>query len=472
MKPLKSLIALILTSVAAVAQSTDNPSTSQEVLTLDLPTALKIADARNTDLAIRIQEVYQAELAQDEAWYQWLPTLRAGVGYTYQDGDLQDTRGNVFDVSRNARSGGLGVAQTGSGLPGYPGLSLEIDIADAIYAPQIADEYFRASEAERDETRFLKTLEVINAYYNLVLAQQAIQLHEQAVREAETLAKTTGEFANAGQGLQADADRAAVEQLLREHQLEAAQIRRERASKELKRILNLRDGIVIRSAEQTLVPLLLIDEMPNPSDAVSQAFKNRMAIKALEYRMQAERLKTEREENGVFIPKLGASYSYGAFDGGTGYDGGNGGPRNDVTVAVYWELDNLGFVNRSYALRGASEQRVLQARLDQVRTDVSTEIRMAITELQSTARQLDILRDGLSRARSGYQLSRERIFENQGLPLEALSAFESLTEMEMLYAQTVARYNQAQLFLLKATGRNVISKDRTHNGGTMVKPVE
>lgn len=244
-----------------------------------------------------------------------------------------------------------------------------------------------------------------------------------------------------------------MHQLLRHHHLETALIREAAAVAELKRILNLRDDIEIRTVENTLVPLKLYDPIPDSTDMIGQVINNRTVINALEFRLEAKRLEAQREKSNLFIPKVGATYSYGAFGGGNDFDGGTGGFRHDVTVAVYWELDSLGFANRSASKRRQSEQRALQARLDQTRTDISIEIQKVLTELGATVRQLEILRNGVLRARNGYELSRERVFENQGLPLEVLGAFESLSEMEMLYAQTVAHYNQLQLFLIKATGR-------------------
>lgn len=452
---------LLLLSMQVMAMSPTEPTQPQrqEVLKLDLPAALRLVDERNTELAVRIEKVFQSELEQNEAWYQWFPTVRAGVGYSYQDGSLQNTVGNVSDATRNARSGGLGVSGSGAGLPLYPGLSLEISLADAIYAPQIASQNLQASKAEREEIRFLKTLEVTDAYYNLLLAQQAIQLEEQSLSEAAAISKSTREFANAGEGLEADADRAAVESLLHQHQLIEARNRKESAAATLKKILNLRENVTIQTAEQSLVPLQLYKELPDADHAVAEALENRALIEALQYRLEAKQLETKRESNGIYIPKIGASYSYGLFSGGTDALSGSVGSRHDVTVALYWQLDNLSFLNRSQKQRRESEQRALQAQVEQLHTDVSTEVLVAVSDLDATTRQLEILRQGVSRARKSYELSRERIFENQGLPLEALSAFQSLTRMETLYAQTVARYNQAQFFLLMATGQFIPELD-------------
>jgi len=160
----------------------------------------------------------------------------------------------------------------------------------------------------------------------------------------------------------------------------------------------------------------------------------------------------------VFIPKLGAGYSYGEFGNEGDFSSGLYEEREDTFVYLYWSLDNLGLGNRASVQWKESETRQLALRIQQIEVNMSIKVQAAIAELETTRSQLDILREGLKRARNGYQLSRKRIFENQGLPLEALDAFKSLAEIEMLYAKTIAKFNASQIFLLGATGKEISVK--------------
>ena len=71
---------------------------------INLTSALRLAHEQNTELAIQLERVKQAELDQNMAWYQWLPTVRAGYSSSNQDGPLQNTDGSVIDVDRKASS--------------------------------------------------------------------------------------------------------------------------------------------------------------------------------------------------------------------------------------------------------------------------------------------------------------------------------------------------------------------------------
>ena len=116
------LLSLILATAAA---------THAEPLLIDLPTALRLADEKNTDLAIQVQKVTLAELDRSAAWYQWIPTLRVGASYGWQNGALQETDGNIIDVERNSRYAGMGAGAYGAGMPIRPGLSMGVDLSEA-----------------------------------------------------------------------------------------------------------------------------------------------------------------------------------------------------------------------------------------------------------------------------------------------------------------------------------------------------
>ena len=454
---MKTLSFLLLSFFIAVNLWAQKPEGDKEII-LDLATTLRLIDERNTDLAIAIEKIHQAEIASKQAWYQWLPTVRAGFGYAEQKGPLQFTDGTISEIERTADSAGLGVAHTGSGIPAHPGVSLEVNLADAIYSPKVAKQNQRAAEADKEEARFLKMIEGVNAYYKLVLAAKSVELHEEALSEATALADTTSQFAKAGEGLEADADRAAVEQMLRKYRLESARYQQIAASGHLATLLKLPTYEVLNPDTATLVPLTIYQEKPAVEESVQLALKNRPAIEALAARFEAKKLQTEREKRGVFIPKLGAGYSYGEFGKEGDFSSGIYEEREDTFVYLYWSLDNLGLGNQAALQLRESEARQLELRIQQIEVNMSIKVQAAIAELETTRSQLDILREGLKRARNGYQLSRKRIFENQGLPLEVLDAFKSLAEIEMLYARTIAKFNASQLFLLGATGKEISVK--------------
>lgn len=87
--------------------------------------------------------------------------------------------------------------------------------------------------------------------------------------------------------------------------------------------------------------------------------------------------------------------------------------------------------------------------------DVSAEVKVALDALAHSEKQLKVLTGAVERARLAYQLTRDRVFENQGLPLEALQSMRMLEDTEKLMVRATARYNLAQLRLLTVSGRTI-----------------
>lgn len=75
-----------------------------EVLPIDLPTALRLADAANPTTALARQRVEEAYAAWDVARFAWLPNLVTGPTYDRHDGRLQDTVGNISSPRPRAAS--------------------------------------------------------------------------------------------------------------------------------------------------------------------------------------------------------------------------------------------------------------------------------------------------------------------------------------------------------------------------------
>ncbi len=68
---------------------------------IDLSTALRLADADNTQIALAKERIKQAEAELTLAQVLILPDFSAGASYNHHDGPLQETNGNILDVKIN-----------------------------------------------------------------------------------------------------------------------------------------------------------------------------------------------------------------------------------------------------------------------------------------------------------------------------------------------------------------------------------
>jgi outer membrane protein TolC len=200
------------------------------------------------------------------------------------------------------------------------------------------------------------------------------------------------------------------------------------------------------------VPLSVYDSVPVFETLVASALQVRPEIKQAEARGDAVRLMGKKAKWGPLVPSVAANYSYGEFEGdGRGF-ASESDDRTDYSVAIFWELDGLGFSNRAYSVKQASVYRQARAAEAQARADVSSEVKQALDAIVHSERQFKVLTRAVERARRAYELTRDRVFENHGEPLDALQSMRMLEDAEKMMVRATARYNLAQLRLLTVAG--------------------
>ncbi|VGO20059.1 TolC family protein [Pontiella sulfatireligans] len=426
-----------------------------EPLLIDLPTALRLADEKNTDLAIQVQQVELAEFDKAAAWYQWLPTVRVGASYGWQKGQLQETDGTMTDVERNSRYGGLGAGASGSGMPLRPGLSAGVDLSAAIFGPLAAKQQFQAAMLGEESVRLRVMLDVASAYYELVRAFRELEIAELSAENSGALAKQTADFAASGEGLQADAERAEVESLIQQQRVELARERKEGAAVQMARLLRLDDAAQLTPADSMITPLALMEAEADLADLVSRALMNRPEVGQNRAIRAAGKAQLDQERYGIFLPKVEVGYSYGSYGGGQGSGNSGDDERHDVYGMLYWQFDSLGLRNRNNIKKQRALMSKAKAMEEQALVDIAAEVRMAYAQFSGAQRQLGLAKRAVDSARKSYELNNERIFENSGLPLEALQSVKALAEAESLYLAVATKYNMSQLRLVSATGKGL-----------------
>ncbi|MCI0362583.1 MAG: TolC family protein, partial [Phycisphaerales bacterium] len=176
---------------------------------------MALAGANNLQIAIAVERVNQAAARLAGARALWIPSLSAGAVYNNHSGRIQDTEGNVLEVSRSSLfvGGGavFGNSPANGGASGPARMFVDISLVDAMFEPLAARQLVRASAADRASTFNDTLLQVAVGYLSLARVQTRVAIAEEAVRNADELARITHDFAQSGQGLQADADRAQIE---------------------------------------------------------------------------------------------------------------------------------------------------------------------------------------------------------------------------------------------------------------------
>src|SRR4051812_43252189 len=145
---LRCAMMAIMTIATAALGHAEN---TNGVFTIDLPTTLRLANARNLDVQIARERLRGAQADRDVALSQFFPWISVGAAYRRHDGRIQAVDGTMFDASKQSYNlGGTFTAQ--------------VDVGDALYRNLAAKQLVKASEHALDAQRQDSTLAAAHSY--------------------------------------------------------------------------------------------------------------------------------------------------------------------------------------------------------------------------------------------------------------------------------------------------------------------
>ncbi|HUL80587.1 MAG TPA: TolC family protein [Gammaproteobacteria bacterium] len=428
-------VALLALSIAAQGPL----ARADEVLRIDLGSALRLADERNLDVAIYYQRVAAADAALAQARLLAVPTIRVGSAYDRHHGNIQETSGVIDDVDRVSQFSGVTA-------------SIGVDVANAIYAPLAARQSRDAVRASSDVNRHRVLVDVASGYLRLLQARAEEQVVAAALERANDLAALTHSYAEAGEGLVADAQMAAVQPLIWEQRQLAAREAVEGATAEVARLLHLDAGVALEPIEQTIPALELYTGSEELAPLVERALHGRPEAEQLDALHAAAEDELKARRFGWFIPGVALSYASGEFGGAPGSEIANTDHRDDLSLQIYWQFEGLGFGRRAKIETDEARLREVGLQRDKLHDAIVAEVRDAYASTRSRRGQLPLAEAAVAHAAEAYELHRARIYDKQGLPLEALQAMQALAAAELARIDALVGYDLAQIRLHTVLG--------------------
>lgn len=441
----------------AVVTESNDESQSRAIT---LGAVLEVVDRDNPSVAVARERVFEAYAQWQRAEVLWLPSLRAGVNYNKHEGRIQDVLGSNVETSRGALYSGLGANAVGAGSPAIPGLYANFHLSDAIFQPRIAAHVAQAREASARATSNDYLLQAAQAYLELLRATQDRAIAEQVQSQAQKLTQLTEAFAQSGEGLESDFDRAQTELALRKNELLRSEEAVRVASSRLAQVLSLDPSVLLEPLEPTVVPIELVTEEASVQSLVAQGLSARPEVQESQALVCEAVRRLERERYAPLVPSVLLGVSYGGFGAGLGGDVEDFGDRFDGDAVAWWELRNLG--HGESAARRETGSRLQQARLRQVAVmdQVAREIVEAHAQVQLRRQQIETAKDTVKIARRSYDKNLDRIENGQGLPIEALQAMQALAQAQRDYLRAVTDFNVAQFTLERALGRSTTTLEQ------------
>jgi outer membrane protein TolC len=396
--------------------------------------------ANSLQIALAREELAEAHAGLDLAEVLWLPNLWAGVGYNKHEGALQETQGDVLQVSRN------------SGFVGG-GIFASFDFADAMLEPRSALHDVDAASAGVSASVNDTLLAVAVAYNDLLEAQAGLTLAEENVSFAQELGKLTEAFSRSGQGLEADAARARNELAHRKRLVVAREQSVETRSARLATLLRLDPKQPLRASEPRLVPFALMPEDVELDNLVALAMDARPEIRSLTFGVSAEEAQGRQERLRPFMPRLVLGLRGGGLGGGTGSDFEDFSDEGQLTAGLVWGVRNLGFGESAVRRREAAQTRRAKVQLQLVRDAVAEEVTVAYLQARGRRRQVELAMQNVAESLDSLDLNMARIRGAAGLPIEALQAIQAAATARDTYLDAVGEFNRSQFLLLRAVGR-------------------
>ncbi len=434
---------------------------------IDLASALRLAGARDLDIAIARQRISQAVADLEKARALWLPSLFLGPTWYRADGQIQTITGQVQTIDRNSLFiGALGAttapgypaAPPGTGYPALNGLSSVFRFSDAIYEPLAVRRVVAADRAGLQTANNDAMLQVALAYLELQLASGRIAIAREAASNASELSEITGAYARSGEGMEADHRRALTELRHRRKEIELVSGQLLVASANLVRVLVLNPRVVVAPVEPAETIIRLIPDDAPLDDLIVQGLQHRPELASAQELVQAALIRWKQAKLRPFVPSLAVSYAGGGFGGGPNALFANFGARGDATASLFWELQNLGFGDRAIMHRRAAEHETAHLELIKVETQVAADVVAADGVRQAALRQITEASEAVTEAIESLKLNFLNIRQGAELPratrpIEVLQPIQALAQARTDYLESVLGYNRAQFQLIRAIGR-------------------
>ena len=423
---------------------------------IDLASALQLTAGQNPQVSFARQRIQEAYARLQASQVLWVPSLRAGINYNKRDGTIQDVQGNILTNSRSSVYTGFGAQAVGAGSPAVPGLLMNFHVRDAMFQPRIAEQVLGArQQASRTATNDL-LLDTALKYMDLLEAIQVLAVAEDSLHNAEQLSTLTKSFADSGQGLQADADRALTELSVRQIEVRRAAENVRVSAIRLSRALGQQDqSQMLVPQEPALIPIELVTPNTPLAELIATGLSNRPELAENRYLVGEAVQRLRRECYAPLVPSVLLGLSYGGNGGSPNSTITNFGDRVDFDAGVYWEVRNLGF-GEEYARSGAKAQ-LDQTRWQQVRVmdQVASEVAESHAQVEARQSQIQLAEAGIASAQNAYRRSAERIRDGQGLPIETLQSIQALDQTRRQYIRSVADYNRSQFHLQRSLGWSI-----------------
>jgi outer membrane protein TolC len=435
---------------------------ASEIQPIDLNSALRLANVQNPELNVARRRILEAAALRQLAAAYFLPSINPGLNYDTHTGNLQQSNGNILSVNRSALFVGAGSNAVAAGTVNIPGVFYFGNLGAGVYSYLASRQVVQQREFETVAVRNQMLLQVAVAYSELLRGEGRRAARIQARDEARVIARLTEDYARAGQGRVADANRAATELARWEALIQAAEAEILTASARLCQLINLDPSIRLHPTDAVVVPQPIVPDLIPLCELIALGLLRRPELAAQRAAIEAALLTLGQAKILPFSPNSLLGFSAGGFGGGSNLVrpifGGFGG-RDDLDVVIYWTIQNLGLGNVALIRLADARLRINQFQQVELLNMVRADVAEAYARAHARYAQIRTYEDAV---RSGYlsfheDLDRIRLMgaarPRDVLPIELLNSFRLLAEARLNYLDAIVDYNESQFAMYVALGQ-------------------
>jgi outer membrane protein TolC len=450
--------------VLAAAEAASGPGTgfstpavppSERVYPIDLTTALRLAEIENPLIAEARQRIGEALAIRQGAMVLLLPSLNWGINYHGHTGNLQRSSGRILNLDENSLYFGGGAGAVAASPVEVPAVSIFSQLTDAIFEPLAARQMVEAARFGASATANSILLEVAELYFELLAAEADLGVRLETAVQATEVARLTRAYAQAQQGREADAERAATELSLVVDEIRQAEEQVAVVAAQLSRRLHLDQSVRVRPIAPKIEMTTIVDPGAPLPALIEAALVGRPEVGAKSASVAAAEVRHKQERYRPLLPTIWVGFSGGAFGGGSNVAPpqlSNFGGRTDFDVQLFWTLRNLGAGNLSLIKRRQAEVGQAVGERSRALAEIRTEVASAFAEVSASRRQVAVTTRQLDSAVIGFREDLERIKNTVGRPIEVVNSLELLNQARVDRIRAVMDYNKAEVRLFVSLG--------------------
>jgi outer membrane protein TolC len=422
---------------------------------IDLTTALRLAEVENPLIAEARQRIGEALAIQQGAQALLLPSLNIGTNFRSHTGDLQRPSGRILSLDLKSLYFGGGDGAWGTGTVQIPAVNIFSPLTDAIFEPLAARQQVERARFDASATANNVLLDVSELHFELLAADADLSVRRESATQAAEVARLTRAYAQAGQGREADAQRAATEYTLIVNEIRQAEEEVAVAAARLSRRLHLEQSVRLRPFATEIEMVTIVDPTVPLPDLIQTALQGRPEYRARAAALAAAEVHHQQERYRPFLPTLWFGFSAGAFGGGSNLVGNelsHFGGRTDTDVMVFWTLQNFGLGNLALQRQRLAEAGQAAGEQSRVIAQIRSEVSAAYADVMATRQQVNLTTRQLASAEAGFREDLERIRNTVGRPIEVVNSLQLLNEARVARIRAVTDYNKAEFRLFVHLG--------------------